>query len=151
MSSFQLKFNHANMFSRSWDISRQSFYSYWWPDILIVCCTYADSPYLGLSSTTYFVKIGLLVVEIQAKWSLWQYHLYAFALSYLSNRTKYLFEKLQNISESSSLGLPILMSWSHSLFFTFYTILSLEQYYNFINTNKTLGLLQYYLWKVAEY
>jgi len=28
---------------------------------------YADSPHLGLSSATYFVKIRLLVVEIQAE------------------------------------------------------------------------------------
>ena len=48
MSTFQLKFNHVNPFSCSWDISRQSFYSYWRPDI------------------------GPLVVEIQAEWSWWQ-------------------------------------------------------------------------------
>ena len=38
MSTFQCKFNHANLFSHSWDISRQSFYSYWWPDISVICC-----------------------------------------------------------------------------------------------------------------
>ena len=77
MSTSQCKFNHANLFSRSWDISRQSFYSYWWPDISVICCCFCtshicvDSLLLGLSSTTWFVKISLLVVEIQAEWSLW--------------------------------------------------------------------------------
>jgi len=38
----------------------------------ICCCfytsyIYADSPHLGLSSATQFVKIGPLVVEIQAE------------------------------------------------------------------------------------
>jgi len=80
MSTSQRKFNHVNPFSRSWDISRRSFYSYWWPDISVVCCCFctshicADSPYLGLSSATLFVKIGPLVVEIQAEWSLWYWH-----------------------------------------------------------------------------
>jgi len=79
MSTFQHKFNCVNLFSCSWDISRQSFYSYWWPDISVICCCFytsyicADSPHLGLSSTTYFVKIGPLIVKIQAEWSLWQY------------------------------------------------------------------------------
>jgi len=79
MSTSQRKFNHVNSFSHSWDISQQSFYSYWWPDISIICChfctshTYVDSPHFGLSSTTWFVKIGPLVVEIQAEWSLWQF------------------------------------------------------------------------------
>ena len=77
MSTSQHKFNRVNLFSCSWDISRRSFYSYWWPDISVICCHFctsricADSPYLGLSSATLFVKIGLLVVEIQAEWSLW--------------------------------------------------------------------------------
>ena len=77
ISTFQHKFNRMNPFSHSWDISRQSFYSYWWPDISFICChfcashTYADSPHLGLSSATYFVKISPLVVKIQAEWSLW--------------------------------------------------------------------------------
>ena len=77
MSTFQCKLNRANPSSHSWDISRWSFYSYWWPDISIICCCFctfhicADSPHLGLSSTTWFVKIGPLVVEIQAEWSLW--------------------------------------------------------------------------------
>ena len=77
MTTFQCKFNHVNQFSCSWDISRWSFYSYWWPDILVVYCyfctfhIYTDSPHLGLSSATWFVKISLLVVKIQAEWSLW--------------------------------------------------------------------------------
>jgi len=77
MSTFQHKLNSANLFSSSWDISRRSFYSYWWPDISVICCCfctshiYVDSPHLGLYSTTWFVKIYLLVVEIQAEWSLW--------------------------------------------------------------------------------
>ena len=77
MSTSQCKFNHVNPFSRSWDISKQSFYSYWCPDISVICCcscTFhicADISHLGLSSTTWFVKIGPLVVEIQAEWSLW--------------------------------------------------------------------------------
>ena len=86
ISTFQYKFNHANPFSISWDISRQSFYSYWWPDISIICChfytscIYTNSPHLGLSSATYFVKIGLLVVKIQAEWSLWHTILSLYAL-----------------------------------------------------------------------
>ena len=54
MSTLQHKFNHVNPFSCSWDISRQSFYSYWWPDISVICChfcafhTYTDSPHLRL-------------------------------------------------------------------------------------------------------
>ena len=78
MSTFQCKFNCANPSSRSWDISRRSFYSYWCPDISVICCHFCtshictDSSHLGLSRATWFVKIGPLVVEIQAEWSLWQ-------------------------------------------------------------------------------
>jgi len=78
INTFQHKFDCANLFSHSWYISKQRFYSYWWPDILVVCCCFctshifADSPHLGLYSAIWFVKIGLLVVEIQAEWSLWQ-------------------------------------------------------------------------------
>jgi len=77
MSTFQCMFDHANLFSHSWNISRWSFYSYWWPDISVICCQFCtscicvDSPHLGLSSITYFVKIGPLVAEIQVEWSLW--------------------------------------------------------------------------------
>ena len=80
ISIFQHKFDHMNLSSHSWDISKWRFYSYWWPDILVVCCYFyifhicADSPHMGLSSTTYFVKINSLVVEIQAEWSLWQFY-----------------------------------------------------------------------------
>jgi len=82
ISTFQNKFNHANPYSHSWDIRRQSFYSYWWPDINIsvIHChfytshIYMNSPHLGLSSATQFVRIGLLVVEIQAEWNLWHFH-----------------------------------------------------------------------------
>jgi len=80
MCAFQCKFNHINPFSCSWDISQQSFCSYWWADISVFCCCFCtthicvDSPHLGLSSTTWFVKISPLVVEIQAEWSLW--HIY---------------------------------------------------------------------------
>ena len=79
ISTSQCKFNRANPFSHLWDISRQSFYSYWWPDISVICCCFctsricADSPHLGLFSATWFVKICPLVVEIQAEWSLWHY------------------------------------------------------------------------------
>ena len=78
MCTSQCKFNRVNPFSCSWDISRWSFYSYWWPDISVICCcfctsrTCADSSHSGLSRATWFVKIGPLVVEIQAEWSLWQ-------------------------------------------------------------------------------
>ena len=56
MSTFQCKFNYINSFSHSWDISQQNFYSYWWPNISVVCCHFcifhicADSHHLGLSS-----------------------------------------------------------------------------------------------------
>jgi len=79
MSTFQCKFNRVNLFSCSWDISRRSFYSCWCPDISVICCRFCtshiciDSPHLGFSSATWSVKIGLLVVEIQAEWSLWQF------------------------------------------------------------------------------
>ena len=59
-------------FSCSWDNSWQNSYSYWWPDISVVFCHFCtshicvDSPHYGLSSATYFVKISLLVVEIQS-------------------------------------------------------------------------------------
>ena len=48
--------------------------SYWWSDISVFCChfyifyIYTNSSYLGLSSTTWFVKIGPLIIEIQVKW-----------------------------------------------------------------------------------
>ena len=48
-------------------------YSYWWSDILVICCYFCtshicmDSHYLGLSSIAYFVRISLLVVGIQAE------------------------------------------------------------------------------------
>jgi len=96
LSTFQCKFDCANPFSCSWDISRWSFYSYWWPDISVICChfctshTYADSPYLGLSSTTYFVKTSPLVVEIQAEWSLW--HNFIHAAKYIFDSSAYLYQ-----------------------------------------------------------
>ena len=77
ISTFQCKFDCVNLSSHSWDISKQRFYSYWWSNILVVCCCFctfhicADSLHLGLFSATYFVKSSLLVVEIQAEWSLW--------------------------------------------------------------------------------
>jgi len=40
--------------------------------VVFVYPIYMNSPHLGLSSTTWFRKIGLLVVKIQAEWSLWQ-------------------------------------------------------------------------------
>ena len=92
ISTSQYKFNRGNPFSHSWDISRWSFYSYWWPDISVICChfcashTYANSSHLGLSSITWFVKIGLLVVEIQAEWSLWHSSCYN-SRTWLSLRT----------------------------------------------------------------
>ena len=51
-------------------------YSYWWSDISVISCHFCtsyicvNSSYLGLSSTTWFVRISLLIVEIQVKWSL---------------------------------------------------------------------------------
>ena len=58
MSTFQHKFNHANLSSYLWDISKQRFYSYWWSDILVVCCCFytscicTDSPHLELYEAT---------------------------------------------------------------------------------------------------
>jgi len=94
MSTSQHKFNRANPFSHSWDISRQSFYSYWCLDISVICCcscTFhicADSPHLGLSSATWFVKIGPLVVEIQAEWSLWQFTTFSVVATTRRNSTR---------------------------------------------------------------
>ena len=71
ISTFQHKLDHVNTSSHSWDISKQSFYSYWWPDISVVCCCFctfhicADSPHFGIPSATYFVIISLLVVEFE--------------------------------------------------------------------------------------
>ena len=48
-------------------------YNYWWSEISVICChfctsyIYTNSPYLRLSSATYFVKISLLVVKIQVE------------------------------------------------------------------------------------
>ena len=62
MSIFQRKFNCVNLSSCLWDISRQSFYSYWYPDISVICCCFCisyicvNSPHLGLSSATYLWK-----------------------------------------------------------------------------------------------
>jgi len=87
MSTFQRKFDCANLSSCSWDISKWRFYSYWWPDILVVCCCFctfhicADSLHLGLFRTAWFVKIGPLVVEIQAEWSLWHFSSFVFKFS----------------------------------------------------------------------
>jgi len=91
MSTFQCKLDCANLSNHSWDINKQRFYSYWWPDILVVCCHFctfyicADSPHLRLYSTTWYVKISPLVVKIQAKWSLWQnsYILCWFSFSFI--------------------------------------------------------------------
>ena len=75
MSTFQYKFNCANLSSHSWDISRQSFYSYWYPDISVICCCFcisyicANSPHLGLFSATYLWKL--------VHW-LWRYKLNEF-------------------------------------------------------------------------
>ena len=49
MSTSQCKFNRANPFSRSWDISRWSFYSYWCPDISVVCCRFCTSHICGIA------------------------------------------------------------------------------------------------------
>ena len=44
--------------------------SYWWSDISVICCHFCisyickNSPYLELFIITWFVRIGLLVVEI---------------------------------------------------------------------------------------
>ena len=46
ISTFQYKFNCMNLFSHSWDIIRQSFYSYWWPDISVICCCVCTSSYI---------------------------------------------------------------------------------------------------------
>ena len=48
-------------------------YSYWWSDISVICCHFCtfyictNRPYLGPSSTTWFVRISLLVVKIQVE------------------------------------------------------------------------------------
>jgi len=63
MSTFQCKFDYVNTSSHSWDISKWRFYSYWWPDISVVCycfcishiCT--NSSHLGLFSATYLWKL----------------------------------------------------------------------------------------------
>ena len=55
--------------------------SYWWSDISVICChfcishIYANSTYFELFNVTWFVIIGLLIVEIQVEWSLWQKYL----------------------------------------------------------------------------
>jgi len=73
MSTFQCKFNYANLFGYSWDISQQNFYTYWWPDILVVCCCfyiyciYADSSHLRLLSGT--VHTGMEVRRIDSEMS----------------------------------------------------------------------------------
>ena len=47
--------------------------SYWWSDISVICChfctfyIYTNSLHLRLSSTTWFVRITLIVVEIQVE------------------------------------------------------------------------------------
>ena len=75
MSTFQHKFNCANPSSHSWDISRQSFYNYWCPNISVICCCFcisyicANSPHLGLFSATYLWKL--------VHW-LWRYKLNEF-------------------------------------------------------------------------
>jgi len=52
-------------------------FSYWWSNISVICCyfcisyIYVNNTYLGLSSVTWFVRIGILVVEIKVEWSLW--------------------------------------------------------------------------------
>ena len=69
MSTFQCNFDHANLSSHSWDISKWRFYSYWWPDILVVCCHFytscicADSSHLGLYRTSFGALQCNLVCE----------------------------------------------------------------------------------------
>ena len=98
MSTFQCKFNHVNQSSCSWDINKWRFYSYWWPDILIVCCCFctshicADSPHSGLFSATLFMKISLLVMEIQAEWSLWHRDHYQIRVRWYHDNSSFWYE-----------------------------------------------------------
>ena len=63
LSTFQCKFNHVNPFSHSWDISRQSFYSYWWPDISVICCYFC---------TCYIYTQITLIWGFSVQLSLWK-------------------------------------------------------------------------------
>ena len=60
MSTFQCKFDCVNPSSHSWDISKWRFYSYWWPDISVVCCCLCTSHICTnspLFSATYLWKL----------------------------------------------------------------------------------------------
>ena len=45
-----------------WDISKQKFYSYWWPDISVVCCHFVHSIYMQIA----------LIWSFTAQLSLWK-------------------------------------------------------------------------------
>ena len=72
MSTFQCKFNCVNPFICSWDISRWSFYSYWWPDILVICCCFCTSPYIWIALIWGFIVQLSLWKSVH--W-LWRYKL----------------------------------------------------------------------------
>jgi len=57
VSTFQCKLNHVNPSSHSWNISQQSFYSYWWSDISVFCCCFYISHIL---SSSQMVDLGFL-------------------------------------------------------------------------------------------
>ena len=71
MSTSQCNFNHVNPFSHSWDISRQSFYSYWWSNISVVCCCFCTSHiYIdSVVATTSPVTNSGTTSKALSKWS----------------------------------------------------------------------------------
>ena len=71
MSTFQYKFDCVNLSSYSWDINKWRFYSYWWPNISVICCcfciscicTVCENWSTGCEDTSWmkFVTIDLLL------------------------------------------------------------------------------------------
>ena len=60
------------MSSYSWDISKQSFYSYWWSDISVVCCHFCISAYVQIALIWGFpVQLSLW----KSVYWLWRYKL----------------------------------------------------------------------------
>ena len=130
MSTFQCKFNCVNLFSCSWDICRQSFYSYWWPDISVICCHFCAS----------YTYTDALIWGFPVQLSLWKlvYWLWRYKLNkvcdteILSQPHKFLFPQVFNQNPNAT------MLDSYLFFF------SLLQYYKLLLLLVFSWLLTYF-------
>ena len=92
LSTFQHRFDCENPFIVIPEIIANKTCIYWWSDISVICCHFCTSyicAHSGLFSTTWFVRISPLIIEIQVEWSLTAcYNIRCWLIQY-ENNTKY--------------------------------------------------------------